>query len=56
MQFLKIRVNFLKVTSSPGLFPKKMGGRPAPPKPLGTRLIVLNADTLILKLNEENLV
>ena len=30
MQFLKIRVSFLKATLSPGLFPKKMGGAPRP--------------------------
>ena len=30
MQFLKIRVSFLKVTLSPGLLPKKMGGAPRP--------------------------
>ena len=30
MQFLKIRVSFLKVTLSPGLLPKKMSGAPRP--------------------------
>ena len=48
MQFLKIRVNFLKATSSQGFSLKKWVGRPAPPKALGTRLIFLKADTLIL--------
>ena len=51
MQFLKIRVNFLKATSSPGLFPEKMGGLPAPPIFLGKNPgdeVVLKAETLIL--------
>ena len=30
MQFLKIRVNFLKATSSPEFFPKKMSGASRP--------------------------